>query len=88
MIYDEYLFGLQPIPGTKLLKPLKLHKQKINVTFVMLQVTLGTYLRMGAGRQESQPRDKRINTVSPTLLTSASKEGLKVESVTDDLIKY
>lgn len=86
MMYIFLVFS--PIPGTKLLKLLKSHKQKINVTFVMLQVTLGTHLRMGAGGQESQPRDERIDTVSPTLLTSASKEGLKVESVAHDLIKY
>ena len=48
------------------------------------------YPQDGAGHQRNQPRDWRVGTFSPTLLTSVGREGLEVEPIASisNLIKH
>lgn len=59
VIYKKYIFGLHPVPGIELQKPLEFLKLRraIIVSYVN-DTTFGTYLRMEAGCQGTGKEEK------------------------------
>ena len=75
---EKYIFGLRLISGSELLNPFQFPKwwEQPSYHFYVNEVTLRRHLRMGAGCQETQPWDQRLElSVLPPTLTSGEGRG-------------
>lgn len=82
VIYNrKQIFGLPPIPGTAILKPLEFPVMRVTKVFFVTSMTwLLDHLGMGTGCQGNQP-EIEFGTFNPTPWFLRSGEGLEVESI-------